>query len=143
MNPDIFIQGFLARLVPIYHERVLGALRHFNFEAYPQNAALAAVGALLALVIWYGVGVWLRRMPERVSTEEQRARIEAMRSTAREWLPWLLILSPTPLGGVVVMPSTRPRWWQCAWRPYPFHASRYLPRSVSRYHRWHSRFHPR
>jgi membrane protein YqaA with SNARE-associated domain len=105
MNPDIFIQGFLARLVPIYHERVLGALRHFNFEAYPQNAALAAVGALLALVIWYGVGVWLRRMPERVSTEEQRARIEAMRSTAREWLPWLLILSPTPLGGVVVMAS--------------------------------------
>lgn len=105
MNPDIFIQAFLARLLPIYHERVLGALRHFNFEAYPQNAALAAVGALLALVIWYGVGVWLRRMPERVSTEEQRARIEAMRATAREWLPWLLILSPTPLGGMVVMAS--------------------------------------
>ena len=105
MNPDIFIQGFLARLVPIYHERVLGALRHFNFEAYPQNAALAAVGALLALVIWYGVGVWLRRMPERVSTDDQRARIEAMRETAREWLPWLLILSPTLLGGIVVMAS--------------------------------------
>ena len=103
MNPDIFIQGFLARLVPIYHEVTLGAIRHFNFEAYPQNAALAAVGALLALVIWYGVGVWLRRMPERVSTEDQRARIEAMRGAAREWLPWLLILSPTPLGGIVVM----------------------------------------
>lgn len=105
MNPDIFIQGFLSRLLPIYHERVLGALRHFNFEVYPQNAAFAAVGALLALVLWYGVGVWLRRMPERVSTEEQRTRIEAMRATAREWLPWLLILSPTPLGGIVVMAS--------------------------------------
>lgn len=105
MNPDIFIQAFLARLVPIYHERVLGAIRHFHFEEYPPNAAFAAIGALLALLVWYGVGVWLRRMPERVSTEEQRARIEAMRAAAQEWLPWLLILSPTPLGGVVVMAS--------------------------------------
>lgn len=103
MNPDIFIQAFLARLVPIYHERLLGALRNFNIDAYPHNAALAAVGALLALALWYGVGVWLRRMPERVSTEEQRARIEAMRGAAREWLPWLLVLAPTPVGGVVVM----------------------------------------
>lgn len=103
MNLDIFTQAFLARLLPIYNEVTLGAIRHFHFEQYPANAALAAVGALLALAIWYAVGVWLRRMPERVSSDEQRARIEAMRGTAREWLPWLLILAPTPLGGVVVM----------------------------------------
>lgn len=105
MNPDIFIQGFLARLLPIYHEVTLGAIRHFNLEDYPANALLAGVGALLALLVWHGVGVWLRRMPERVSTEDQRARIEAMRGAAREWLPWLLVLSPTPVGGVVVMAS--------------------------------------
>lgn len=103
MNPEIFTQAFVARLVPIYHEVTLGAIRHFDFANYPANASLAAVGGVLALVLWYGVGVWLRRMPERVSTEEQRARIEAMRKGAGEWLPWLLVLSPTPVGGVVVM----------------------------------------
>ncbi|MDX2095937.1 MAG: hypothetical protein SFW64_08385 [Alphaproteobacteria bacterium] len=103
MNPDIFMQAFLSRLLPIYHEVTLGAIRHLQFGQYPANAALAAVGGLLALAVYYAVGVWLRRMPERVSTEAQRARIEAMRGAAREWLPWLLILSPTPVGGVVVM----------------------------------------
>jgi len=103
MNPDIFIQAFLTRLLPIYQERVLGALRHFQFEHYPQGAAQAAAGALLASLLLYAIGVWLRRMPERVSTHEQRARIEAMREKAREWLPWLLVLSPTPVGGVVIM----------------------------------------
>ncbi len=105
MNLEIFTQAFLARLIPMYHEVTLGAIRHFNLAQYPANAALAAVGALLALVVWYAIGVWLRRMPERVSTEEQRARIEAMRKGAGHWLPWLLILSPTPVGGVVVMAS--------------------------------------
>ncbi len=103
MNLDIFTEALLARLLPIYHEVTLGAIRHLQFEQYPPNAALAALGALLALALWYAVGVWLRRMPERVSTEEQRARIDAMRGAAREWLPWLLVLSPTPVGGVVVM----------------------------------------
>ncbi len=103
MNPDVFIEAFLARLVPIYSEVTLGAIRHLDFVNYPPHAALAAVGALLASGIFYAFGIWLRRMPERVSTEEQRARIAAMRSKAHEWLPWLLILAPTPLGGVVVM----------------------------------------
>jgi membrane protein YqaA with SNARE-associated domain len=103
MDLNIFTEAFLARLLPVYSEVTLGAIRHFKLEEYPPSAALAAVGGLLALAIYYAVGIWLRRMPERVSTEEQRARIEKMRGAAREWLPWLLVLSPTPLGGVVVM----------------------------------------
>ena len=103
MDLNIFTEAFLARMLPVYSEVTLGAIRHFKLEEYPPSAALAAVGGLLALAIYYAVGIWLRRMPERVSTEEQRARIEKMRGAAREWLPWLLVLSPTPLGGVVVM----------------------------------------
>jgi membrane protein YqaA with SNARE-associated domain len=103
MDLNIFTEAFLARLLPVYSEVTLGAIRHFTLGEYPANAALAAVGGLLALAVYYGVGVWLRRMPERSSTEVQRARIEAMRKAAHEWLPWLLVLSPTPLGGVVVM----------------------------------------
>lgn len=103
MNPDIFIEAFLARLAPVFHEVTLGAIRNFKLEEYPANAALAAVGGLLALALYYAAGVFLRRMPERVSTDEQRARIEKMRGVAHYWLPYLLVLSPTPVGGVVVM----------------------------------------
>lgn len=105
MNPTIFTEAFLARLLPVYSEVTLDAIAHFHPEQYPSNAALAALGGLLALAIYYAVGIWLRRMPERVSTEEQRARIEKMRAGAHFWLPWLLILAPTPVGGVVVMAS--------------------------------------
>lgn len=103
MNPNILTEAFLARLVPVYHEVALGAIRHFKLDKYPENAVLAAIGGLLALAIYYAVGVFLRRMPERVSTDEQRARIESMRTVAQHWLPWLLVFSPTPIGGVVVM----------------------------------------
>ena len=103
MNPDIFFQAFLARLLPVFHEVALSAVRHFKLEEYPANAAIAALGALLASALLYAIGVWLRRMPERVSTEAQRAKIENMRGVAREWLPWLLVLAPTPLGGVVIL----------------------------------------
>jgi membrane protein YqaA with SNARE-associated domain len=103
MNPDIFTEAFLSRLLPLFHEVTLGAIRHFTFEQYPANAALAAIGAQLASVVLYAIGVWLRRMPERVSTEGQRTRIENMRGVAREWLPWLLVLAPTPLGGIIIM----------------------------------------
>lgn len=103
MNPAIFTEAFLARLVPVYHEVTLAAVRQFHFEQYPENAVLAAVGGLLASVIFYLLGIFLRRMPERVSTEEQQQRIVAMRKTAHGWLPYLLVLAPTPVGGVVVM----------------------------------------
>lgn len=103
MNINIFIEAFLARLLPIYHEVTLGAIRHMKIEEYPMNAAVAAAGALLASALWYGIGIWLRRMPEKVSNEEQRARIEKLRVVAKEWLPWLLVFAPTPIGGVLVM----------------------------------------
>ncbi len=103
MNPDIFVEAFLTRLLPIYSEVTLGAIRHLTFEQYPQNAALAAVGALVASVLLYALGVWLRRLPERVSTDEQRARIESMRKGAGELLPWLLVFSPLPIGGIFII----------------------------------------
>ena len=103
MNPTILTEAFLARLLPVFHEVTLGAIRNFKLEEYPANAVLAAVGGLVALAVYYAVGVWLRRMPERVSSEAQRARIEAMRKVAHFWLPYLLVFSPTPIGGVVVM----------------------------------------
>ena len=105
MNPEVLTQAFLARALPIFHEVLLNAIRNFHFEQYPTNAVLAGMGSVLALAMYYFLGIWLRRWPERVSTDEQRVRIEAMRKGARAWLPWLLILSPTPLGGVVVMAS--------------------------------------
>ncbi|MFZ4540923.1 MAG: hypothetical protein ACOYNL_03810 [Rickettsiales bacterium] len=103
MNPDIFIQALLSRLLPLFHEVTLSAIRHFKLEEYPANATFAAVGALTASALLYAIGIWLRRLPEKVSTKEQRARIESMRARAQEWLPWLLVLAPTPLGGVIIM----------------------------------------
>jgi membrane protein YqaA with SNARE-associated domain len=103
MNPDIFTEAFLTRLLPIYSEVTLGAIRHLKFEEYPQNAIVAALGALVASVLLYALGAWLRRLPERVSTDAQRARIESMRKGAGEFLPWLLIFSPLPIGGIFII----------------------------------------
>lgn len=103
MNLSVFTEAFAARLLPIYNEATLSAMRNFKLEEYPPHAVLAGVGGVLALGVYYLVGVWLRRAPERMSNEEQRARIEKMRKAASFWLPYLLVLSPTPVGGVVVM----------------------------------------
>lgn len=96
-------EAFIARLLPMFKETTLTALRHFAPEKYPDAVWFAAAGALLASLLLYFIGVWLRRLPEKVSTEAQRARIEKMRVVAHEWLPWLLILSATPFGGVLIM----------------------------------------
>ncbi len=103
MHPIVFIEAFLSRLIPVFHEVTLGAIRQFHLEEYPLNALLAGLGGLLALALYYALGIFLRRMPERVSTPEQQARVEAMRAKAGECLPWLLVLSPTPLGGIMIM----------------------------------------
>jgi membrane protein YqaA with SNARE-associated domain len=103
MDYAVFIEALQARLLPISSEVTLGAIRHLRLEDYPPHAALAGLGALIALAFYYAMGCWLRRAPEKFSTEAQRARIEGIRGAAREWLPWLLVLSPTPLGGMVVM----------------------------------------
>lgn len=102
MNLDVLTEAFVARLVPISHEVTLNAIQRFRFEEYAAHAAVAGVGGLAALAVYYGLGIFLRRMPERVSTPEQQARIEGMRKAAHFWLPYLLILAPTPVGGVVV-----------------------------------------
>lgn len=101
MTLTTLTEAFFARLVPITSEVTLGAIRSLKLEEYPPNAALAALGGLLALAIYYALGVWLRRLPERVSTREQQERIEGMRKAARFWLPYLLVLGPTPIGGII------------------------------------------
>jgi membrane protein YqaA with SNARE-associated domain len=110
---DLFAEAFLARLVPVFSEVTLGAIRHFQLESYPVPALVAALGGLSACAVFYGLGTLLRRLPERGSTPEQRARIERMRPVAREWLPWLLVLSPTPVGGVLVMAAA---FFRLDWR---------------------------
>lgn len=112
MNSDIFTEALLARLLPIYQEVTLGAIEHFRFADYLPNAVLAGVASLLALAIYYALGIWLRRLPERVSTDAQRARIERSRARAREWLPWLLVLSPTPIGQIFVVAAG---YFRLAW----------------------------
>lgn len=131
MDSQVFIEGFLTRLAPFYNEVTLDAIRHFHFEQYPPNAALAAVGALIASVLYFLFGIFLRRMPEKVSTEEQQLRIEVMRAQAHFWMPYLLVLAPTPVGGVVVMAAAffRMKPWKVAlivlvteivWRAMPY-----------------------
>lgn len=99
----LFTEAFAARALPMFHEVQLAAIRNFQPQAYPQSAALAAMGALAASVLLYFIGRWLRRMPAKVSTEAQQARIQKMQSVAGEWLPWLLILSASPVGCVLIM----------------------------------------
>lgn len=99
----IFKEALLTRLLPLFNEVTLGAIRHLQPENYALGAVIAAAGALFASVLLYLFGVWLRRMPERVSTEEQQARVCGMQQSARKWLPWLLILAPTPIGGALIM----------------------------------------
>ena len=103
MNPAIFTQAFLAQLIPTQHEVLLGAIRHFQFAQYPQNAALATLGALGACLVLFGIGILLRRLPERVSTPEPQQRIVAVRGKAQDILPWLLVFAPLPVGGLVVI----------------------------------------
>lgn len=99
---DIATEAFIHRLVPMQQEVTLPAMHAFG-EPPPIAIAAAIVAALAGAVILYLIGIWLRRMPKKISTEEQRARIEKLRAVAMEWLPWLLILSPTPVGGLLII----------------------------------------
>jgi membrane protein YqaA with SNARE-associated domain len=100
---NIFTEAFMTRLLPLFNEVTLGATRHFQPEHYPLNALLAAAGALTASVLLFLFGIWLRRMPDRVSTDAQKNRIKKMQIAAGSWLPWLLILSASPIGGALIM----------------------------------------
>ena len=99
----IFTEAFEARLLPIYQEVSIGAARHFHPEQYPLLALIAAAGALGASVLLYFIGIGLRRMPERVSNADQQEKIKKMQIAASRWLPWLLILSPTPVGCILII----------------------------------------
>lgn len=102
---DVFQEAFLHRLLPLFRETTLAAIRSLHPEQYPLNAVVAGIGALAVSAVLYAVGVWLRRLPEKVSTESQRARVENIRRVADQWLIWLLILSPTPVGGILIIAS--------------------------------------
>lgn len=96
-------EAFLSRLLPFNDEVTLAAIRNLRMEDYPSAAVYAGLGALAASIILYGIGIWLRRMPDRFSTDTQQARVEYMRATANEWLPWLLVLSASPIGGMLII----------------------------------------
>lgn len=100
---DMFLDAFAHRLLPIFRELELNAMVGMSPVGYEVYVVAAGLGAIIASAILYAIGVWLRRMPERISTPEQRERIEKIRGVATEWLPWLLILSPTPFGGVLII----------------------------------------
>lgn len=103
MNLNIFTEAFMTRLLPLFNEVTLGAIRNFHPEEYPLNAVGAAAGALTASLLLFLFGVWLRRMPDRVSTDAQKERIQKMQPAALSWLPWLLILSASPIGCALIM----------------------------------------
>ena len=100
----IFQEALLTRLLPFYNEVMLTAILHFWPTAqYIEAALVAAAGSLTGAVILYGVGIWLRRMPEKVSTPKQQERVMRMQKDAGTWLPWLLVLAPTPFGTALIM----------------------------------------
>ena len=103
MEGIIFKEAFFTRIVPIFHEVTLTAQRNFQDAHYGQSLFIASIAALLASAMLYGLGVWLRRIPARISSAEQQARMERLRKPALHWLPWLLILSPTPVGNALII----------------------------------------
>jgi|GEM_PF-4419435 len=96
-------EGFLARLLPSYAETTLKAMQAFGNTERIWPILAAATGALFASALLYVMGIWMRRLPAKVSTEAQQARIEKLRTVAMQSLPWLLILSPTPVGGMLIL----------------------------------------
>ena len=105
MRLEIFTEAFTSRLLPLFDEVTIAAIRQFHPEEYPLDAVIAGLGALCASALLYGFGVWLRRMPQRISTEEQRTRVAKLEKHLCGWLPYLLILSPTPVGNAIIIAS--------------------------------------
>lgn len=99
---DIASEAFIARLLPFRPEVTLPAMWSFG-EPPPAAIAAAGIAALVACALLYFVGILLRRAPKHVSTAEQQERIKKMHLAAGQWLPWLLILSPTPVGPMLVV----------------------------------------
>lgn len=99
----VFKEALFSRLMPVSGETTIEALSKLQPEAYLPEALAAAAGAMIAYVILYVVGWRMRALPARISNEAQQERIAKLEKPAREWLPYLLILSPTPLGTVLLL----------------------------------------
>lgn len=106
-------EALFQRLMPIYGEVQLGAIEAFSSKPSLSVVAAAIAGAMLAYVVLYVLGVRMRALPEKHSSEEQKIRIAALEKKAHFWLPYLLILAPTPLGTVVLLAAGFfcIRWW--------------------------------
>lgn len=96
-------EALFARLMPLYSEITITASATLKPEHYPLYAAAAIAAAMVAYALLYLLGMRMRRLPARYSTDEQRARIAALEAHARYWLPYLLVLAPTPLGTVLLL----------------------------------------
>ncbi|MFM9890361.1 MAG: hypothetical protein ACKVOE_06975 [Rickettsiales bacterium] len=103
LSTEILTDAFLHRLWPAHAEVTLRAMQSLDVAAYQASAPWAAMGALLASTLLYLIGVRLRRLPKHISDASQQARIETIRHVASAWLPWLLFMGPTPVGGVLVL----------------------------------------
>lgn len=100
---SVFKEALFSRLMPVFRETTIDAVAKLQPDAYPQEALVAAVGAVIAYVMLYIIGWRMRALPARVSTEAQKTRIASMEKPAREWLPYALILAPTPFGTVLLL----------------------------------------
>ncbi len=120
-------EALFQRLMPVFNEIHLGAIEAFSSKPALSLVLAAMAGAMIAYAFLYFLGIRMRRLPERISTDAQRERIAALGKEAKFWLPYTLILAPTPLGTVLVIAAGffGIRWWwvalitlaaECAWR---------------------------
>lgn len=100
---SLFKEALFSRLMPVFHETTINAVVKLRPDTYPQEALVAAVGACIAYAILYLIGWRMCALPARVSTESQQVRIAAMEKPVRDWLPYALILAPTPFGTVLLL----------------------------------------
>lgn len=100
----VFTEALFARLLPVNYETTIDAMANFaTDETLLQHLLAAALGAIVAYGILYWVGTRMRKLPERVSSPEERERVAALGRKAKFFLPFLLVLSPTPFGTVILV----------------------------------------
>ncbi len=106
MNESILIaakEAFFARMMPVFSEVSIDAIARFKRAEYFEHALAAGLASLVAYAILYLIGTRMRALPKHVSTPEQRERIDIMAVHAGFWLPYLLVLAPSPFGTVVLL----------------------------------------
>lgn len=111
---DIFLQGFLARIVPWHQELLLRANLLFGHESATRLMAIASLGACLGSALLYAGGWMLRRHLALISTQDQQARSLRGERWAKRALPLVLLGAALPyIGWIVVFASGfyRVRLW--------------------------------